>query len=226
MLTAMQKAAGSPVVHFFVALSLCLSLAVYCSSWTFYGAVGSATESPWSHAPIYLGPIFLYVFAWPVIRRLLAVGARHRVTSIADYIGARYGKWQLGQDDFRFMFNYGSALGRYLGLNTYNDGFIDVDGDTDTIDQWGAFAAYQHYWTPQWRSTFSVSASGADNPSSTEYVSAENLAKSYQSVHANLNWLPAPRLQMGGELIYGYKEMEDGREGSLSRLQFAVKYAL
>jgi Na+/proline symporter/signal transduction histidine kinase len=71
-----------------------LSLAVYCSSWTFYGAVGSATTSAWSHAPIYLGPILLFVFGWPLIRRLLAVGARHRVTSIADYIGARYGKRQ------------------------------------------------------------------------------------------------------------------------------------
>ena len=71
-----------------------LSLAVYCSSWTFYGAVGSATASPWSHAPIYLGPILLFLVGWPLIRRLLAVGARHRVTSIADYIGARYGKRQ------------------------------------------------------------------------------------------------------------------------------------
>ncbi|MCP5166856.1 MAG: PAS-domain containing protein [Pseudomonadales bacterium] len=71
-----------------------LSLAVYCSSWTFYGAVGSATTSAWSHAPIYLGPILLFLFGWPLIRRLLAVGARHRVTSIADYIGARYGKRQ------------------------------------------------------------------------------------------------------------------------------------
>lgn len=71
-----------------------LSLAVYCSSWTFYGAVGSATESAWSHAPIYLGPILLFLFGWPVVRRLLEVGARHRVTSIADYIGARYGKRQ------------------------------------------------------------------------------------------------------------------------------------
>lgn len=136
------------------------------------------------------------------------------------------GKWKLGQDDLRFMLNYGSALGRYLGLNSYNDGYIDASGDIETIDQWGAFAAYQHYWTPEWRSTFSVSASGADNPSATEFASAESLAKSYQSVHANLNWLPAPRLQLGTELIYGYKEMEDGREGSLSRLQFAVKYAL
>lgn len=71
-----------------------LSLAVYCSSWTFYGAVGSATESAWSHAPIYLGPILMFVFGWPIIQRMLAVGARHRVTSIADYIGARYGKRQ------------------------------------------------------------------------------------------------------------------------------------
>ena len=71
-----------------------LSLAVYCSSWTFYGAVGSATASAWSHAPIYLGPILLFMFGWPLIRRLLSVGARHRVTSIADYIGARYGKRQ------------------------------------------------------------------------------------------------------------------------------------
>jgi Na+/proline symporter/signal transduction histidine kinase/CheY-like chemotaxis protein len=71
-----------------------LSLAVYCSSWTFYGAVGSATASAWSHAPIYLGPILLFLFGWPIIRRMLAVGARHRVTSIADYIGARYGKRQ------------------------------------------------------------------------------------------------------------------------------------
>jgi Na+/proline symporter/signal transduction histidine kinase len=71
-----------------------LSLAVYCSSWTFYGAVGSATESAWSHAPIYLGPILMFVFGWPVISRMLEVGARHRVTSIADYIGARYGKRQ------------------------------------------------------------------------------------------------------------------------------------
>ena len=71
-----------------------LSLAVYCSSWTFYGAVGSATESAWSHAPIFLGPILMFVFGWSIIKRMLAVGARHRVTSIADYIGARYGKRQ------------------------------------------------------------------------------------------------------------------------------------
>ncbi len=71
-----------------------LSLGVYCSSWTFYGAVGSAVDQPWGHVPIYLGPLLVYLLGWPVIRRLLAVGERHRVTSIADYISARFGKHQ------------------------------------------------------------------------------------------------------------------------------------
>ena len=71
-----------------------LSLGVYCSSWTFYGAVGSATDSPWSHAPIYLGPILVFLFGWPLLKRLVDVGTRHQVTSIADYLGARFGKRQ------------------------------------------------------------------------------------------------------------------------------------
>jgi Na+/proline symporter/signal transduction histidine kinase/CheY-like chemotaxis protein len=76
------------------ALIYALSLGVYCSSWTFYGAVGSATVSPWSHAPIYLGPIAVFVFAWPFLQRLRELGVRHRVTSIADYFAARFGKRQ------------------------------------------------------------------------------------------------------------------------------------
>jgi Na+/proline symporter len=71
-----------------------LSIAVFCSSWTFYGAVGSATASPWSHAPIYVGPILVFLFAWPLLRRLQQLGSRHRVTSVADYFGARFGKRQ------------------------------------------------------------------------------------------------------------------------------------
>ncbi|MFN2330099.1 MAG: histidine kinase, partial [Chromatocurvus sp.] len=71
-----------------------LSLGVYCSSWTFYGAVGSSSAQPWSHAPVYLGPILLCLFGWPVLARLVHLGVRHRVTSIADYLGARYGKRQ------------------------------------------------------------------------------------------------------------------------------------
>ncbi|CAA0109276.1 Sensory/regulatory protein RpfC [Zhongshania aliphaticivorans] len=71
-----------------------LSLAVYCSSWTFFGAIGQAVEDGWSFVPIYLGPVLLFLFAWPFIRRLSVVSTRNRVTSIADFIGSRYGKHQ------------------------------------------------------------------------------------------------------------------------------------
>jgi hypothetical protein len=135
------------------------------------------------------------------------------------------GKWMWGKDDLRFMVNYGDGLGRYLGLNSYNDGYIDSSGDIDTIDQWGAFLAYRHFWSPKWRSTFSVSATGADNPDTDDFLHGNSLAKEYQSAHANLNYLPAPKLSIGGELVYATKELEDGRDGDMSRLQFAVKYA-
>ncbi len=135
------------------------------------------------------------------------------------------GKWTMGRDDLRFMFSYGDALGRYLGLNSYNDGYIGLDGDIETIDQMGAFIAYRHYWADQWRSSLTVSASSADNPTENEYAGAGSFAKAYQSVHLNLQYLPAPRLMLGGELMYGSKELEDGRDGDMYRLQLAAKYA-
>jgi hypothetical protein len=135
------------------------------------------------------------------------------------------GKWMWGEDDLRFMINYGDGLGRYLGLNSYNDGYIDSSGGIETIDQWGAFMAYRHFWSPKWRSTLSVSASGADNPDTGDFLHANSLAKEYQSAHINLNYLPAPKLSIGGELIYATRENESGLDGDMSRLQFAVKYA-
>jgi hypothetical protein len=135
------------------------------------------------------------------------------------------GKWMFGKDDLRFMLNYGDALGRYMGLNSYNDGYVDANGDIETIDQIGGFIAYRHYWSEKWRSSFTLSASEADNPDTNEYAGADSLAKAYQSFHANLNYLPTPKMAIGGELILANKEVEDGRDGDLSRLQFAVKYA-
>ena len=77
------------------ALVYSLSLAVYCSSWTFFGAVGKAVNDGWHFVSIYLGPVLVFLFGWPFIRRLLAMCNRNRITSIADLIGSRYGKSQL-----------------------------------------------------------------------------------------------------------------------------------
>ncbi|ATG75959.1 histidine kinase [Zobellella denitrificans] len=71
-----------------------LSLAVYCTSWSFFGTVGQASTDPWSYFPIYLGPILVFTLAGPFIARLIEVAKREHITSIADFIAARYGKSQ------------------------------------------------------------------------------------------------------------------------------------
>lgn len=69
-----------------------LSLSVYCSAWTFYGAVGYATRSGLEFLTIYLGPGIVFAGAWWGLRRLVRVARMHRVTSIADLISSRFGK--------------------------------------------------------------------------------------------------------------------------------------
>ncbi|MBD1586511.1 hybrid sensor histidine kinase/response regulator [Pseudomonas typographi] len=71
-----------------------LSLAVYCTSWTFFGAVGQAAEQLWAFLPIYLGPILLMVFAPWVLQKMVLISKQENITSIADFIAARYGKSQ------------------------------------------------------------------------------------------------------------------------------------
>ena len=69
-----------------------LTLAVYCSSWTLLGAVGSAAGNLWSYLPIYLGPLLLLIFGGDLLRRMVVVGQRQRTASIADFLAARYGR--------------------------------------------------------------------------------------------------------------------------------------
>ncbi|WP_213879867.1 PAS domain-containing hybrid sensor histidine kinase/response regulator [Pseudomonas sp. dw_358] len=71
-----------------------LSLAVWCTSWTFFGAVGQAAEQLWAFLPIYLGPVLLMVFAPWVQQKMVLISKRENITSIADFIAARYGKSQ------------------------------------------------------------------------------------------------------------------------------------
>ena len=69
-----------------------LSLAVYCTSWTFYGAVGSAATTGWGYLPIYLGPALVLLLGADLIRRIATTSHEQRITSIADYIAYRYGR--------------------------------------------------------------------------------------------------------------------------------------
>lgn len=71
-----------------------LSLAVYCTSWTFFGAVGQAADQLWSFLPIYVGPVLLMLFAPWVLQKMIMISKQENITSIADFIAARYGKSQ------------------------------------------------------------------------------------------------------------------------------------
>ncbi len=72
-----------------------LSLAVYCTSWTFYGSVGRAATDGIGFLPIYLGPTLLFMVAPFLLRKILKIAQAQRTTSIADFISSRYGKSQL-----------------------------------------------------------------------------------------------------------------------------------
>lgn len=69
-----------------------LTLGVYCTSWSFLGTTGQAATNFLSHIPIYLGPIILFIFAWPFIQRIIRVSLKLNLTSIADLLAARFGK--------------------------------------------------------------------------------------------------------------------------------------
>ena len=69
-----------------------MSISIYCTSWTFYGAVGSAARNGLEFATIYLGPTLVFVGWWLLLRKLVRIGQLHRITSIADMISSRYGK--------------------------------------------------------------------------------------------------------------------------------------
>jgi Na+/proline symporter len=72
-----------------------LSLAVYCTAWTFYGSVGRAAETGIGFLPIYLGPTLIALLWGSLLLKMTRVGKAERITSIADFIASRYGKSQL-----------------------------------------------------------------------------------------------------------------------------------
>lgn len=71
-----------------------LAIAVYCTSWTFYGSVGRAAATGLGFLPIYLGPTLAFALGWLALKKILRVAKTQRIVSIADFIGARYGKSQ------------------------------------------------------------------------------------------------------------------------------------
>ena len=69
-----------------------LSMGVYCTAWTYFGSIGRAAGSGLWFLPIYLGPTLALLLAGSVLRKMIRIARRYRITSIADFIASRYGK--------------------------------------------------------------------------------------------------------------------------------------
>ncbi|MGR3321351.1 MAG: ATP-binding protein [Pseudooceanicola sp.] len=78
----------SPVVY-------TLSLSIYCTAWTFYGAVGYAARSGLEYLTIYIGPSLVMIGWLWAVRKMVRIGRSQRITSVADLISSRYGKSNL-----------------------------------------------------------------------------------------------------------------------------------
>ena len=136
-----------------------------------------------------------------------------------------------GMNDFRFQLNAGNALGRYIALNAFDDGYIDADGKIDDTTIYGGYAAYRHWWTQRTRSNFVYSYVEADNPSDAR----ESANEKFHSVHVNIITTPIERVDIGLEYIYAKRNIEgrvesDTRSGTVSsgdihRVQASAKYA-
>jgi len=133
------------------------------------------------------------------------------------------GKFLIGdRDDFRWQFNTGSGLGRYIGLNTTNAVVLDADGQMQAIDVNGVYGSYRHFWNEKWRSNLTLSYLAIDNDTDLTGLSA---TKDVGSIHVNMIYAPQPKLTFGLEFLYAQRELESGDYGDLTRWQFSAKYA-
>jgi hypothetical protein len=135
------------------------------------------------------------------------------------------GKYMIGKDDIRWMALYGN-LGRYVALNFANDAILDSNGNLESIDGYAGFVAYRHLWTEKLRSTFTYALQSYDNDASLSATSNPySPNKESWSWTANVFYSPIPKLDLGAEFRQGYRELENGTDGDLYRLQFTTKYS-
>lgn len=150
-------------------------------------------------------------------------GANHIDASTSSFGVSLTGKVKVGdKDDIRFMFNTGSGLGRYLGLNAANGAVLNANGNLESIDSTGIALAYRHWWNQQWRSNLTYSSFSADNDTA---LTGRSVTKNTRSMRINLFYSPSPELTFGGEYARANRELENGADGDMDRVQFTAKYS-
>ncbi len=131
------------------------------------------------------------------------------------------GKVPLGGPDLRFMVTTGEGIGRYVALNLAPDAAVDANMALDAVGLTAGYIAYRQPWSTQWRSTVTYSHLAVDNDTATTGTAT---TRSVSSASVNLLYSPVPKITVGVEFRHAERELENGDDGSLDRLQFSAKY--
>ncbi len=125
-------------------------------------------------------------------------------------------------DTLHYQVTGGEGIARYIGLGVTADTAYDIA--RDELNPTGVLAGYvgwRHAFTPKLRTNLIYARSDYDNDGSLGPL----VTKSVQSIRGNVFYTPMPKVDVGAELMYGVREIEDGRKGDISRLQFTTKYS-
>ena len=110
-----------------------LSMAVYCTAWTFYGSVGSAVASGPNFLTIYIGPTLMIALGWFVLRKIIRISKTQHITSIADFIASRYGKSPTLGGVVSIMAVIGIIPYISIQLKSISNSFNLMIGQSDTL---------------------------------------------------------------------------------------------
>lgn len=129
------------------------------------------------------------------------------------------------RDNLLFQLNAGDGIGRYVNdlssIGNYDGIFNPDTGELELFDVLAGYVSFQHWWTlPQLRSNFTFGYVDLDSPDFMGGDAYDNTLR----FSSNLIWSPIPRIDIGGEYLWGQRQNTDGENGEATQLQFAVRY--
>jgi len=133
------------------------------------------------------------------------------------------GRWAMSPTNaLHYQLTGGEGIARYIGLGITGDATLDaVDGSLDSTGVLAGFVGWRHNINERLRTNLIYARSDYDNSDAAGGL----VTRSVQSVRGNLFYTPMPKVDVGAELMYGVREIEDGRKGDISRIQFTTKYS-
>ena len=129
------------------------------------------------------------------------------------------------RDNLLFQLNMGNGIGRYVNdlssIGNYDGIFGPTANQLQLFNIVAGYVSWQHWWGfRDLRSNFTFGAVELDNPGFVE----SDAYKGTLRFSSNLIWSPIPKIDIGGEYLWGRRENQDGETGDATQLQFAVRY--